>query len=201
MSRTTSHSANPLRLLYRLLASAGVFGLWVDDPTGGPPAPAPNPPQPETFSKDYVRELREENKGWRLKASEHETAAKAAKEAADAAKAEAEKVKADVQTAADQRVIRAELKAAALKAGMVDLDGLKLADLSTVKLGADGEVEGADALMDAMKKAKPYLFGAVSTSSTGKPPPATPPATKHAKEMTEAEYQAAEAAFLNGQRR
>jgi hypothetical protein len=182
--------------LLRLLAAAGVFGLWIDDPAGG--GGGGNPPQPETFSKDYVRELREENKGWRLKASEAETAAKAAKDAATAAEAAAAAKTAEVTSAADQRVIRAELKAAALKAGMVDLDGLKLADLSTVKLNADGEVEGADALMDAMKKAKPYLFGPPSSSNGGKPPPPTPPATKKAADMTDAEYKAAKAELLRG---
>jgi len=188
--------------IFRLTSAvAALFTLWNDNQGGGgtgnpPTPPAPPPREPETFSKDYVRELREENKGWRLKASEHETAAKAAKEAAEAAKAEAEKAKTDAQTAADQRVIRAELKAAALKAGMVDLDGLKLLDLSTVKLNAQGEVEGAEALMDAAKKAKPYLFGAANTSTGGKAPPSNPPAAKKAQDMTPEEYAAAKAALL-----
>lgn len=148
------------------------------------------PPEPETFSKDYVRELREENKGWRLKADEHKKAADDAKAAADAAVAKAETDRTEATGAADQRVIRAELKAEALKAGMVDLDGLKLADLSTVKLNADGEVEGAEELMASLKKAKPYLFGAPNTSSTTKPPPAVPPTAKHARDLTDAEYDA-----------
>lgn len=93
--------------------------------------------------------------------------------------------------AVDQRVIRAELKAAAIKAGMVDLDGLKLADLSTVKLNDAGEVEGADALMEAMKKAKPYLFKkTTSTSHTGRPPEKNVPTRKSAKDMTNDEWSA-----------
>ena len=158
-------------------------------------APAP-PPEPPTFSAEYVRELREENKGWRLKASEQEGAAKKAKEDADKAISEAATKSTAAEAAAQQRIIRAELKAAALSAGMHDLDGLKLADLSTVKLNPDtGEVEGADALMDGMKKAKPYLFGAASTSSTTTAPPATPPKAKLAKDMTKVEYDAARAQF------
>jgi hypothetical protein len=160
------------------------------------PAP-PVPPEPETFSKEYVRELRNENKGWRLKHDElvkdrdtHKTAAEKAALDAD------EKVK-GANTAAEQRIIRAEMKAAALKAGMVDLDGLKLADLSKIKLKEDGEVEGADALMEELKKAKPYLFGTPSSSSTGNPPPKTPPEKKSAKDMTDAEYNAAKAALDN----
>ena len=89
----------------------------------------PNPPEPQSFSVDYVRELRAENKGYRLKHQEAE--AKLAKALADlevatkGAEERVTKAATEAQTAADQRVIRAELKAAAIKAGMVDLDGLK----------------------------------------------------------------------------
>ena len=160
--------------------------------------PAPNPPrEPETFSKDYVRELREENKGWRLKHDELTGKLKAADEVVTKAASEAEAKIKEASNAADQRVIRAELKTAALKAGMVDLDGLKLADLSTVKLNAAGEVEGADALMDAMKKAKPYLFGAANSSTGTKAPPATSPTSKKATDMTKEEYAAAKRAAVS----
>ena len=150
---------------------------------------------PETFSREYVHELREENKSWRQKAQEAETARKAADEAKTAAEKERDNKEKEAKSAADQRVIRAELKAAAIKAGMVDLDGLKLADLSKVKLNADGEVEGADELMEAMKKSKPYLFGSASTSSTGKAPKKDEEKPKLATEMTDAEYRAARAAL------
>lgn len=143
------------------------------DPTDPTPNPQPRP-QPETFSKEYVSELNHENGKWRLKSQEQETRANEAAAAAKKAVEEADaKVSAAAQ-AADARVIRAELKAAAIKAGMVDVDGLKLADLSTVKLNADtGEVEGAEALMEALKKSKPYLFsnGSTTTSTDPKPKP------------------------------
>lgn len=149
------------------------------------PAPAPAPaPEPETFSKDYVRELRAENKGWRLKASEYETLAKTTKETADAAVA-------DATSKADQRIIRAELKTVAIKAGIIDLDGLKLVDLKDIKLNAEGEVEGADALIEALKTSKPYLFGAPGSSSTHIPPAKDPPGVKKASDMTPEEYAAA----------
>src|SRR5258706_9542058 len=58
-----------------------------------------------------------------------------------------------------EEIIAQRLKAAALKAGIVDLDALKLADLTKVTLEADGvTVKGADELMSALKEAKPYLF-------------------------------------------
>ncbi|MDR3736043.1 MAG: hypothetical protein P4L10_10970 [Acidobacteriaceae bacterium] len=160
-----------------------------DDPTVVIPAHAP---APETFSKDYVRELREENKGWRLKASEHETAAKAALEAVEKVKVEAEAKVTEATTSAQARVIRAEIKAAAIKAGMIDLDGLKMLDLSGIKLNEAGDVEGAEALLDAAKKAKPYLFGDAKTSSTMPPPKPKEQTEKTAKEMTDAELRSFE---------
>jgi hypothetical protein len=166
---------------------------------------------PETFSREYVHELREENKSWRTKHQESETARKTAEDAAKAAAkattdattaaetaAEA-KIK-DANTAAEQRIIRAELKAVALKAGMVDLDGLKLADFSKVKLNEAGEVEGAEALMEALKKAKPYLFGTQSTSSTATKPDPTKTEPKKATEMTDAEWRAARSKLGRGSR-
>jgi Phage minor structural protein GP20 len=172
--------------------------LFEGDPgnTGGAGGTPPTPPNPQTFSHEYVRELREENKKWRLQHEEATGKAKAAEEAAAKAKADADAASATHKTAADERVIRAELKAVAIKAGMVDIDGLKLADLSTVKLDDKGEVVGADALIEALKKAKPYLFGSTQSSSTPNTPPSgTPPAAKKAMEMTDAEYAVARKAI------
>jgi len=100
---------------------------------------------------------------------------------------------------ANERVIRAELKVAAQKAGMIDLDGLKLADVSKVTLEADGTVKGADELMTALKEAKPYLFGNATKGSSNPNPPPPPGDTqpKKAKDMTEAER----AAFLQEHKR
>jgi hypothetical protein len=153
-----------------------------------PPAPAK---PAEVFSRDYVHELREENKSWRTKHQESEAARKAAEDAAKKAGTDSEGKIKEVQTAADHRVIRAELKAVAIKAGMVDLDGLKLADLSKVKLDDNGEVVGAEEMMAALKKAKPYLFGEPSTSNGDKPPKPGEQKPKLATEMTREEYDAA----------
>ncbi|MGZ5055858.1 MAG: phage scaffolding protein [Methylobacter sp.] len=155
------------------------------------PAPKPTPATPETFSREYVTELREENKSHRLARQEAEQKAQAAEEAAQKAKDEAEAHKAELQSKADQRIIRAELKAEAIKAGMIDLDGLKLADLSAIKLDENGEVIGADELMKTLKESKPYLFKAVSTSNTETPPKPGETQNKKATEMTAEEANAA----------
>ncbi|OYV96075.1 MAG: hypothetical protein B7Z62_08870 [Deltaproteobacteria bacterium 37-65-8] len=102
-------------------------------------------PQNETFSKEYVAELNKENGKWRIKSTEQETRAQEAENAAKKAAEEADAKVAAASKAADARVILAEMKAVAIKAGMVDVDGLKLADLSNLKLSESGEVEGAEA--------------------------------------------------------
>jgi ribosomal protein L29 len=76
--------------------------------------------------------------------------------------------------------IRAELKVAAQKARLIDLDWLKLVDMSKVTLEDDGTVKGADELMAALKEAKPYLFG------------------KHARDMTPQEAAAKLAELRKG---
>lgn len=158
------------------------------------PAPAPKP-EPETFSREYVKELRNESATYRTKAQEHEANANAAKEAADKAIAEATEKVSAAEKAANDRIIRAELKAEAIKAGMIDLDGLKLADLSKVTLDDKGDVVGAEDMLKALKEAKPYLFGATNSSNPNGAPPPKPNETKKASEMTEEEYAVARRQF------
>lgn len=109
----------------------------------------------------------------------------------DAARAAALEVRiAELEVSTQARILSAELKAAALRAGMIDLDGLKLMDTSAVTLNEQGELVGAAALMGAMRRAKPWLFGAASSSSSAAVPPAQAPRSKSAGEMTHAEWQA-----------
>lgn len=159
----------------------------------------PTQDESETFSREYVTELRAESLRYRTEAQEAEKRANEVAAAADKAAQDAESAIAGANDAANARVIRAELKAEAVRAGMVDLDGLKLADLSTVKLNDDGTVDGASELMVALKKSKPYLFGTPSHSSTpGNAPPPKGQETKHASQMTDAEYAAARQKLVGG---
>jgi hypothetical protein len=103
---------------------------------------------------------------------------------------------AEVQQRTEAQLIRAELKAEAIRAGIIDLDGLKFIDPSDVKWSPDGEVEGVSALMMRLKRAKPWLFSAASLSSIAMPPPAQAPRQKLATEMTDAEYRAAREIIL-----
>ena len=103
---------------------------------------------------------------------------------------------ADVRSQADQRVIHANLRVEAVRAGMVDLDGIKLLDLSGVKLNENGEVSGGAELMHRLRREKPWLFGGLSSSAPAGAPISHPPRQKLATEMSEEEYQAARAQLL-----
>jgi hypothetical protein len=151
-----------------------------------------------------VTELREESAGHRTRAKTAEETAtaakaeatKATKDAADAVKAaktEADAKVAAAQTAANERIILAELKTEAIKAGMVDLDGLKLLDTSKVTIGDDGVVKIPDKFFEEAKTAKPWLFAAAGTSTSNPNPPPKPgdPPAKVAKDMTPDERKAA----------
>lgn len=153
--------------------------------------PVINTPQikiEEKFSAEYVKELRQENERYRKAAKENGDAAAAAETAASAKIAEA-------QAAAEKRIIASELKAVAIKAGIVDLDGLKLADLSSVKLDDKGELVGGEDLIKSLKEAKPYLFKEASTTHKDTPPPKNDDKPKKATEMTPEEYNAAKRAI------
>jgi hypothetical protein len=148
-----------------------------------------------------------EAKAHRLKAERLETeltaaqAAQAAKEAEYAtSKAASETVITATQAAANARIIKAELKAAAIQAGMVDLDALKMLDTSKITIDDDGEVVGADTLIAAAQKDKPYLFGATKTSSTATPPKVDTTTRVNAATMSKEEYAAAKAAELKKHR-
>jgi hypothetical protein len=109
----------------------------------------------------------------------------------------------ELQRHTEDRLVRSELKAEAVRAGMIDLDGLRLIDLPTLKLNERGEVEGAAVLMQDLRKSKPWLFVAApqsSSSNPSSPPPVTPPKQKMATEMTDAEYRTARAAILKQRR-
>jgi hypothetical protein len=102
---------------------------------------------------------------------------------------------AEIERITQARLVLAELKTEALRAGMIDLDGLKLLDLSGAKLNEQGNVEGAAALVAELKRTKSWLFGR-SSSSGANPPPAQPPRQKLATEMNDEEYRAARAALV-----
>jgi hypothetical protein len=97
---------------------------------------------------------------------------------------------------AHANLIRAELKAEALRAGLIDLDGLKLIDTAALSITETGDVDGAAALVQHFKRAKPWLFAAASSAVIASPPPSQPPRQKAALDMSHDEYRTARAALL-----
>jgi hypothetical protein len=96
----------------------------------------------------------------------------------------------------DQRVILAELKIEALRANILDLDGLRFLDLSQARLGEDGSlVDGAE-IISRLRRAKPWLFTTPSSSSVAKVPLSAPTRQKLAKDMSDMEYRIARANII-----
>lgn len=128
-------------------------------------------------------------------------AAKAQKEAEEAAKSElerakaaAEKAKAEleaVRQAANLRLIKAEVKVAASQAGAVDPDAvwaLIQADeglRSQITVDAEGNVTGAEKVVAALLKAKPYLKAQPQQPASvgGTAPPANTKTEKSPEEI------------------
>jgi hypothetical protein len=110
--------------------------------------------------------------------------------------AELERRLADLETSSAARLLHADLKSHAARAGMIDLDGLRLIDTTSLKLNDQGEVEGASKLMSELRRSKPWLFQSANSSSPAAAPPSTQPAAKRATEMTHAEWQRARAELL-----
>ncbi len=99
---------------------------------------------------------------------------------------------------AHQRLIQSELKAYALRAGIIDLDGLKLMDTSALKLDDKGNLPDPTAALATLKRDKPWLFARANSSQPATAPAPEPPKTRMAREMTHEEWQAARSRLVRG---
>lgn len=97
------------------------------------------------------------------------------------------------------RLVAANLRTEAVRAGMVDLDGLKLIDASGIRLDNNDMVVGGRQLMADLRRSKPWLFGPASSSSAALPPASRPARQKTAMDMTDEEYAAARDAVTKQQ--
>jgi hypothetical protein len=96
----------------------------------------------------------------------------------------------------EKRVVLAELKVEALRANIIDLDGLHFLDLNQVRLSDDGNVADGAELIERLKRAKPWLFANPSSSSIAHVPPSGPTRQKLAKDMSDEEYRIARANII-----
>jgi predicted RNase H-like nuclease (RuvC/YqgF family) len=90
----------------------------------------------------------------------------------------------------NQRLIRAELKAAVLKAGLRDMDALRMFDTSGIKISKEGDVVGVKELVDEMLEEKEYLFDKETNDTTSgkKAPNAGKMSGKSALDMSDEEW-------------
>ncbi|MEZ7136838.1 phage scaffolding protein [Komagataeibacter sp. SM21] len=111
--------------------------------------------------------------------SDGEKALADANAAVEQAKADAEAATKGATEKANAAVIRAEAKAAAVRLGAVNPDDVvKLIDLGTVKMGEDGKIDGLDAVMEAAKESRGYLFTEPAKPGTETGTTKTTPAPK-----------------------
>lgn len=110
--------------------------------------------------------------------------------------AELEDALSATQQASDARLIAAELRAEAVRAGIVDIDGLRLMDRPEVSVSSEGQVLGADRAVARLRRDKPYLFRDASSSAAAAAPDTTRPVERLATEMSLEEWRRARAELL-----
>ncbi len=91
---------------------------------------------------------------------------------------------------------QAELKAEALRAGIVDIDGLRLLDAEAWTPAKGAVPADAGELIAKLRRDKPWLFGGSNSSSAAAPPAAASVRKRLATDMSIDEWRAARADLL-----
>ena len=148
-------------------------------------------PTVESFSATYVKELREENKAARKKAEALEAQLRELEPFKTKA-TEYESRLTEFQTTHQTELARTRLEAKAIAEGIIDPAALVLLDTSNLVV-ENGRFKDEAAVIEKFKADKPAFFGSLSTSSTAKTPGIQEnTGQKHAKDMTPAEWKAAQ---------
>jgi len=149
------------------------------------------PKDKEHFSREYVSELREEAKSHRLRTLDLEKRYTELEAATKQKDVDTEKRFNELSLAAKNKLLRAEVKSHAIKAGIVDLDALKLIDMDMFKFDEEtGEIGNADDVFKDLKTKKSYLFQTPNTSSGAQQPKAAPAGPIDAMKMSKEEFKA-----------
>jgi hypothetical protein len=96
----------------------------------------------------------------------------------------------------EKRLIFADLKVEAMRANMIDLDGLQFLDMSQLRLDEDGNLADGASLIARLKRTKPWLFSTPSSSSVAKVPPSGQTRQKLARDLSDEEYRIARANII-----
>lgn len=140
--------------------------------------------EPKTYDEEYVKKLRDEAAGNRVKLRELETNSK--KQQQELLKqvlgvlgidpdpnqefekqlSAAQSAAQEAQKKANDKLIRAELKYVGSELGLVDMDvAYLLLDKEAISVGDDGSVEGMKEALEQVISAKPYLVKNVEPQS------------------------------------
>ena len=142
---------------------------------------------------DYERKLRREVARYREQAriaqSEREVAC------ATAVRDRDEGIRVAREEARD-RILQAELRTHAIQSGILDLDGLRLANLDALSVNEAGEVQGAEEVVASLRERKPYLFAsdrphtaAGTTAQLQRPPLPVQPTKMDARSLSREAWQ------------
>jgi hypothetical protein len=101
----------------------------------------------------------------------------------------------EIEADAAARIRLTELKAEALRAGIIDIDGLRLLDPG-VTSGQATQTQDAAEIIARLRVDKPWLFSPASTSSPSVAPKPVQAKRKLATEMSFDEWRAARAELL-----
>lgn len=188
-----------------------------------PPPPAPRPPEPVAATPEArVTQLERALGDVRAEAAAHRISEREAREAVATLTTQLTATRAEIETrvaatrqefeprmtALTNRTIDAELRAAAVAAGLVDVDLLPLIKRDGIAMDADGvTIKGIPDAIAAFKTAKPSYFRDVAApppappvrTGPGAPPPAPAPggpAPTNVSTLDRAAYKAAKSAQL-----
>lgn len=131
------------------------------------------------FTKEYVEDLRTESKNLRQKLAESEKLKADEISAKDNEhKTALEQKISEVSGTYKKELMLTKVQVEAVKAGIIDLDGVKLADFSKVSFDEENNLVGSNELIEDLKKNKPYLFKKTDKTTYEKDPPASTSNTK-----------------------
>lgn len=120
-----------------------------------------------TEERDALKKQQEEREAEELKTQKKfEELAQREKQRAD----EIEQKRKDDIASANERFVRAEVRAAAIRAGIHDPADVNTMDISKLTIGDNGAIDGIDEFVAERKTEKPHWFKAESDPNTVPPP-------------------------------
>ena len=103
---------------------------------------------------------------------------------------------AEQEKVSTEELLHSELRLAAFRAGMIDLDGIKLIDPISLKPNEHGVRPELIQVLADLRRDKPWLFASATSGSVVTPPASSPHRRKLATDMTMEEWRSARSELL-----